>query len=83
MTGYGSQSEADMALCSLVSFWTQSPTVVDAIFRQSKLFREKWDKKHRADGSTYGQMTIETALSGEKETYTPRRSLAAAARRNL
>ena len=86
-TGYGSQSEADEALCGVISFWTQDPTIIDAIFRQSKLYRDKWDKPHRGDKATYGQMTIETALSGNRETYTPRRtprrSLAAAARRNL
>ena len=86
-TGYGSQSEADLALCALIAFWTQHPTMIDEIFRQSKLYRPKWDEPHRGDKATYGQMTIETALSGSRETYTPRntqrRSLAAAARRNL
>ena len=86
-TGYGSQSEADQGLCSLIAFWTQDPTVIDAIFRQSTLMRTKWDEPHRTDKTTYGQMTIETALSEDRETYTPRRhysrSLAAAARRNL
>ena len=86
-TGYGSQSEADIALCSVVVFWTQAPNVIDAIFRQSALMRAKWDQPHRGDKSTYGQMTVEAALSGDRETYTPRkkkrRGLAAAARRNL
>ena len=73
-TGYGSQSEADIALCGIIAFWTQAPAVIDAIFRQSKLYnRPKWDEKHRADGATYGTMTIEKALSGNKETYTPSR----------
>ena len=71
--GYGSQSEADLALCSVVAFWTQDPTVIDAIFRQSCLRRNKWDEKHRADGATYGEMTIEEAMSGKTETYNPSR----------
>ena len=88
ITGYSSQSEADLALCSVITFWTQDPTVIDAIFRQSELYnRPKWDEPHRGDKATYGTMTIEAALSGNRETYTPRkkrqRSLAAAARRNL
>ena len=70
-TGYGSQSEADLALCSVVAFWTQDPTVIDAIFRQSRLMRNKWDEKHRADGATYGEMTIEEALDKLGEVYTP------------
>ena len=70
-TGYGSQSEADLALCSVVAFWTQDPTVIDTIFRQSKLYnRPKWDEPHRGDKATYGTMTIETALSGKTKTYT-------------
>ena len=72
-TGYGSQSEADEALCCVIGFWTQDPTIIDAIFRQSKLYRDKWDKPHRGDKATYGQMTIETALAGDRGTYTPRR----------
>ena len=71
-TGYGSQSEADMALCCVIAFWTQDSNTIDAIFRQSALMRSKWDFQHRANGASYGQMTIETALSGKRETYTPR-----------
>ena len=74
-TGYGSQSEADIALCAIIAFWTQAPAAIDAIFRQSKLYnRPKWDEKHRADGATYGTMTIEKALSGNRETYTPQQT---------
>lgn len=69
--GYGSASEADMALCSLLAFWTRETHTIDAIFRQSQLYREKWNEKHRSDGATYGEMTIETALSQPRETYTP------------
>ena len=71
ITGYGSQSEADMALCGVIAFWTQDSTAIDAIFRQSRLMRDKWNEKHRADSATYGQMTIEATLSGNRETYTP------------
>lgn len=71
ITGYGSNSEADQALCSLLAFWTQDPIQIDAIFRQSILYREKWDEKHRGDGATYGQMTIEKALSENRQNYTP------------
>ena len=69
-TGYGSQSEADLALCGVITSWSQETAVIDAIFRQSALMRAKWDEKHRADGSTYGQMTIKEALSGNRETHT-------------
>jgi len=36
--------------------------------------RPKWDERHRADGATYGQMTIEVALAGRTEFYTPPRT---------
>lgn len=62
-SGYPSHSEADMALACLLAYWTnQNPDLVDACFRESGLMREKWDTVHYADGSTYGQRTIERAL---------------------
>lgn len=69
--GYGSHSEADIGLISLLCFWTQDTRHLDAIFRQSGLYRPKWDEIHRGDGATYGEMTIEAALSQSRETYTP------------
>ena len=70
-TGYGSHSEADLGLVSLLCFWTQDARHLDAIFRQSGLYRSKWDEKHRArDGATYGEMTIEKAIAENRETYT-------------
>ena len=49
---YGSSSEADLALCGIMAFWTQDIATIDTIFRQSALMREKWDEKHRSDGAT-------------------------------
>jgi len=58
---YGSHSEADLALCSLLAPACEGPTQLDRIFRTSGLMREKWDEVHHADGTTYGQRTIELA----------------------
>ena len=70
--GYESQSEADMALCCLLAFWTGGDqTQMDQLFRQSGLLREKWDEVHYADGSTYGEMTIERAIANTSEFYDP------------
>lgn len=70
--GYESQSEADMALCCLLAFWTGGDhTRVDNLFRQSGLLREKWDEVHYADGSTYGEKTIERAIANISEFYDP------------
>ena len=70
--GYDSQSEADMALCCLLAFWTGGDrTQMEQLFRQSGLFREKWDEVHYADGSTYGEKTIERAIATTSEFYDP------------
>lgn len=63
ISGYPSQSEADLALCNLLAYWTNGNAYrIDALFRQSALYRpEKWDKKHGPD--TYGNMTIKKALN--------------------
>lgn len=72
-SGYPSQSEADMALCSLLAFWTgRDANRIDLLFRDSGLMREKWDEVHFADGSTYGERTIERAIDGTDEVYEPR-----------
>lgn len=70
--GYESHSEADMALCSLLAFWTGRDTQrIDALFRESGLMRTKWDEQHFADGSTYGEKTIARAVAGTDAVYTP------------
>jgi primase-polymerase (primpol)-like protein len=72
-TGYDSQSEADMALCCLLAFWTGGDTGrMDSLFRQSDLVREKWDEVHYADGSTYGETTLQRATTVTTDHYTPR-----------
>jgi putative DNA primase/helicase len=70
--GYESHSEADMALCSLLAFWTGGDArQMNRLFRDSGLMREKWDEQHFADGSTYGEKTIERAIAGTSEFYEP------------
>lgn len=70
--GYDSQSEADMALACLLAFWTGGDTQrMDRLFRQSGLMRDKWDAVHYADGSTYGEKTIERACNMTTEYYSP------------
>lgn len=71
--GYPSQSEADLAFCSMLAFWTgKDAGRIDALFRESALFRgKKWDVRHYADGRTYGEATIEKAIAETKETYRP------------
>lgn len=73
---YKSQSEADIALCNYLAFWTNKDAEkMDAIFRQTKLMRPKWDKKDGA--STYGQRTIDKAITGTTETFNSSRDATA------
>jgi len=54
---YHSQSEADLALCKMLAYWADgSVSTIDRLFRQSGLYREKWE---RAD---YREATINRAL---------------------
>ncbi|SEP27218.1 hypothetical protein SAMN04487948_13022 [Halogranum amylolyticum] len=72
-SGYDSNSEADMALCCLLAFWSGGDAAqMDQLFRQSGLIREKWDEVHYADGSTYGEKTVERAIERTSEFYEPR-----------
>lgn len=64
-TGYASDSESDQALCSHLVFWCNGDTQrAGELFRQSGLFRPKWDERHAGDGRTYGHMTLAKALQG-------------------
>jgi hypothetical protein len=60
---YPSASEADLALCSLLSKYAKNTRQIDELFRKSALYRDKWDKKHSSNGQTYGEMTVEKALN--------------------
>ena len=72
----GDDSKADLALCSLLAFWTAGDADrIDRLFRLSGLMRGKWDE--RRSERTYGRMTIEKALSGKGEFYQPTRRSAA------
>lgn len=66
--GYSSHSEADIALCNILAFWTQRDTErIDRLFRRSGLMREKWDEKR--SGGTYGAKTIARAIADCRDTY--------------
>jgi hypothetical protein len=63
-SGYGSHSEADLALCGMLAFWTGGDaTRMDSLFGQSGLYRKKWDREN------YRNRTIAEALSGKTEFY--------------
>ena len=69
---FGSQSEADLSLCCTLAFWTgKSKEQMDRLFRGSKLYRDKWDKVHHADGATYGEETLTQAIERTENVYSP------------
>lgn len=50
-------SRADLALCAHLLYWTSGDTVrADRLFRQSLLYRPKWDQ--RRGEQTYGERTL-------------------------
>lgn len=63
-SAYGEdRSRADMALCCHLAYWTgNNAGRIEAMFRQSGLYRPKWDEKHYGTGQSYGQHTISEAI---------------------
>lgn len=58
---YGSQSEADLALTTMLAYrHAGDACVIDEEFRKSGLMRKKWDDRHGR--ATYGQLTIQKAV---------------------
>jgi hypothetical protein len=55
--GDGSQSDADIWLCSRIITHTRVPEQIDRIFRKSVLYRDKWER------DDYRGRTIELALN--------------------
>jgi len=70
ISGYVSQSEAELALCNLLAFWTgKDAHRMDRLFRRSALYRrDKWDRPARS-GESYGQGTIARAIAASTQTY--------------
>ena len=65
---YSSQSEADMAFCNYLAYYcAKDKEKMDAIFRQSSLYRTKWDEKRGE--FTYGEKTLNKAIKDCKNVY--------------
>ncbi len=64
--GYASQSEADLALCSMYAFWAGCDKErMDRLFRRSGLYRKKWDR------AGYRNRTLDKAIAECREVYKP------------
>lgn len=70
ISGYKSHSEADIALCNMLAWWTNGDAArVDGLFRCSGLMREKWDRN--TGDSTYGAITVNAAVTTLQGGYSP------------
>jgi putative DNA primase/helicase len=64
--GSPNHSAADMALCNILAFWCGGDrNRMDSLFRQSGLYRTKWDR----DG--YRKLTIDASLANRTDYYSP------------
>ena len=65
-SGYASDSEADLALCSMLVFWTgPDEDRIASLVTRSGLMREKWNRED------YRRRTIARALGDSTEVYSP------------
>lgn len=70
-SNYPSQSEAELALCLHLAFYTgNNAAEIDRLFRQSGLMRDKWNENHGQ--GTYGERTIAKAVAGTNNFYAPK-----------
>ncbi len=67
---YNSPSEGDASLVFKLAYYTKDAAQIDRLFRQSGLYRDKWDEL-RGDES-YGQITIKNALAKVTKQFVPR-----------
>jgi putative DNA primase/helicase len=62
----GDHSAADQALVNLLAFWTGKDVArMDRLFRQSGLYREKWER------DDYRNSTLQSAVRGVRNVYDP------------
>ncbi|MEW6637381.1 MAG: DUF3987 domain-containing protein, partial [Actinomycetota bacterium] len=74
-SGYASDSEADLALCSMLAFWVGPDEArIASLFSRSGLAREKWNRED------YRRRTIARALEGATEFHRPGESGTGASR---
>lgn len=67
-------SAKDMALCNQLAFFSfKNPEQMDRLFRQSALYRDKWDERH--GGQTYADMTISEAVNTPENERTPKKRI--------
>ena len=70
---FDSQSEADMSFANDLAFWSgRDFSMMDSIFRQSALMRDKYDSKRK--NTTYGTELLNKAIHECVNIYQPKKS---------
>ncbi|WP_270529555.1 phage/plasmid primase, P4 family [Limosilactobacillus vaginalis] len=71
--GYTSHSDADQGFANILAFWcAKDKSLMDEVFRQSGMYRPKWDEK-RGKG-TYADLTLNEAINKTPNVYQPKSS---------
>ena len=61
ISDYPSHSEAELAYCGILAFYTQNKEQIDRIYKTSKLYNKKWDR--------CGKYALEKVIRGLTEVY--------------
>src|SRR5438034_8490700 len=65
-SAYSSASEGDLALCTLLAFWTQDAGQIDRLFRQSGLMRSE---EHTSELQSHSDLVCRLLLEKKKKTH--------------
>lgn len=65
-SGYSSQSEAELALCNILAFYTKDTNQLQRLLRSSGMYRQKMDRVDYITG------TIKKSLDAVTESYDPK-----------
>jgi hypothetical protein len=79
VTGFDSASEADLALCGMLAYWTgpEAGRIADLFDQSGLATREKWAKR-----KDYRKRTIKKAIAGCREFARPSTTLTSGSRSN-
>ena len=70
--GVGDDSAVDQGLLNKLAYYCRKdPQQMDRVGRLSGRYREKWERKHYADGRTYIQGAIDKAIEGCHDVWEP------------
>lgn len=69
-TRYNYNKEADTLLCmELAACFDGDPVAVDAVYRQSGLFSDKWDEPYHGQDQSYGSVIVEDTTLGYRDDF--------------